>query len=176
MGGWGGYALLYIEDSFDVWVERSGPRGGPYTYGPRPELEPWVLSFGALSALIMLAAGIGLLFRRRWGPTLAGFAGTAWAILSFGILWSEVRFLRGFSISPDSARQWRVACAGGALVTLIFGLLCLSCLTRRPVREECGAGSPGRAVRISILVWAGAAVILMKLWYAWYWGFWSLSG
>jgi hypothetical protein len=173
MGVWGGTFVTFVYDSFDQMVQRSGPPGGPYTYGQRPGIEPWVLAYCAVSALLMAAAGIGLLFRRRWGPALAGFAGAAWTITSFGILWNEVRLLRGYSWSPPGYRLSLAAFAGGALVASMFGLLCLSCLLRRPLREECGAGVPTGLLRIAILAWAGVAMIMTKGWYDWHWSAWG---
>ena len=174
MGVWGGYFVLVAYDSFDQMVQRSGPRGGPYTYGPRPDIEPWVLTYCAASALLMAAAGIGLLLRRRWGPALAALAGTSWTITAFGILRSEVRLLIGFSLSPPSYRLALVMYAGGAFVALLFGLLCLTCLIRRPLREECGAKAPTAILGIAILAWAGVAITVTKLWYDWHWKAWGL--
>lgn len=173
MGVWGGFFVAVAYDMFDQMVSRSGPPGGPYREGPRADIEPWVLGYCAISAVLTLLAGIGLLLRRRWGPALASFAGASWTVTSFGVLWSEVRLLTRGTMAPPSYRQAHEAYAGGTVIALIFGLFCLSCLIRRSSREECAARSPGWILGLALLAWSGAAATVTMLWYDWHWKSWG---
>ena len=48
---------------------------------------PWVLWFNFLAGFAYVAAGFGLISRKRWGLWLSGviFAGTALVLLAFGV-------------------------------------------------------------------------------------------
>ncbi len=56
---------------------------GEVSYGPRPWIESWLLGYCAAATGMMLSAGVAFFMKRRWGLTLAGFAGVAWIITSF---------------------------------------------------------------------------------------------
>lgn len=173
LGLWSVYFLLVVREFFDQMVSSSGPRGGPLTYGPRPEIEPWVLLYCAASTGLMVPAGIGLLRRKRWSPALAGLAGTAWAVGSLAFLYVEFRVLRGISFSPSIVRLYHVAYAGAALIVTIHALCCLSCVILRSVREECGAESPSWFLILGMGTVAAASIALAAWWTSWYWRAWG---
>ena len=173
LGLWSVYFLLAVRRFFEQMVPSWGPRGGPFTHGPRPEIEPWVLLYCAASTAMMVTAGIGLLLRKRWSPALAGLAGTAWMVGSLAFLGLEFRVLRGIAFSPSVLRLYHVVYAGAALIVAIHAVSCLSCALLRGVRQECGAEPPSWILILGMLMIASASIALAAWWSDWYWSSWG---
>lgn len=146
---------------------------GEIRSGPRPWPEPWLLTYSAAAAGIMLAGGASLLLKRPWGLTVAAFAGFAWIISAVGYLVSRYRFL-------DGARRWipspSVWLRPGWLLELGLGFVVLAAgvlfvtLHRRPEWTGLPAGSKPVDRRLAVpavLTWVGISIAASMMFFRW---------
>jgi hypothetical protein len=126
--GIGGIRFTYAARGlFDQNTQTYMARSGAVSYCARPWPEPWILTFCATASILMLAGGIGLLVRRRWGLTFAGFAGLAWIISATGYVLSSYWFMEVAQLwsNPKFSylRHYLVAESAIGAVAIIVGLL-----------------------------------------------------
>ena len=121
----GGFRFTHgVRLLFDQNTQHYISKTGEVTYGPRPWPEPWLLVYFIAASSLMMAGGLGLLRRRRWGLTLTAFAGMAWTITSMGFSASHYSFMvRVRSLVPGpslwTSPGWLVEIASAVLATVV---------------------------------------------------------
>jgi hypothetical protein len=179
MGFWAVYFTGRVDLTMDELIQREPhPRWFLVTHGPRTQNECGILLYCIASALLTLAGGFGLLLRRRWAPKVIALGGVAWVVTSLGFLIVAGIVLTRTSMSGPkelSHEGLRWMCYGGcSLVTLAYGVLCVTCLRLPRPRLECGDTVPKSAQSFAILiVWGMLCIAASAVWAEWYWSLWG---
>lgn len=115
---------IAVHEFFDLHTQHHVAFTRGVLSGPRPWPEPGVLAYLGTATILMSAGSCGLILQRRWGLTLAAFAGEA-AVISSSVslrLISRVGAFRPFFWTRREALAEEVLSS----LVLMFGVLLLT--------------------------------------------------
>jgi hypothetical protein len=111
---------------------------------------------------MMLAGSGGLLLRRRWGLTLAGLAGIAWAISALGYVLTNYLVMERIGRASGSASPWQridwLVGLGVGVIAVVVGALLIP-LDRQPRWAGVDDGPEPRNRRLALAAHAAWGLI-----------------